>query len=204
MAERLYLKADAVKLGWEKVTKNIPFFILVSITVIFVNFLPRISDAIWGPSFILGLVFFLVKSFIDIGVIKVSLSFVDGLTSKYEDLFKGMPLFLKYLGAILIFIVLVAIGLVLLIVPGIIVGIRLMFFGALIVDKGLDPVEALKRSFAMTKGKTWDLFLFTLLILVINLAGLICLGVGLIITLPLTSIALMDIYRKIDKASIQA
>lgn len=199
--ERVYLKKDAIKLGWEKVKSNLWFFVLVSLTVLLVNLLPRISDAIWGPSVILGVVFFLLKAFIDIGMIRISLNFVDGILSKYEILFSGISLFLKYLAAIIIYMVLVAVGLILLVVPGIIVGIRLMFFGALIVDKGMNPVEALKKSFEMTKGKTWDLFLFTLSILGINILGLICIGVGLLVTLPMTSIATMDVYRKIQKSS---
>jgi len=201
MEARLYLKADAVKYGWEKVSNNIPFFVLVTLTVLVVNFLPRISDSIWGPSAILGFVFFLIKTFIDIGMIRIALNFVDGLSSKYETLFSGMPLFLKYLAAVIIFIVLVGVGLVLLVVPGIIVGVRLMFFGPLIVDKGLEPIDAIKKSFEMTKGKTWDLFLFTLIVFGLNILGLLCLGVGLLLTLPLTSIATMDIYRKINSAA---
>ena len=198
--ERVYLKMDAVKLGWEKVKSNLLFFVLVSLTVIVVNLLPRISDAIWGSSVILGIVFFLLKAFIDIGMIRISLNFVDGLLSKYETLFSGIPLFLKYLAAIILYMVIVGIGLILLVVPGIYVGVRLMFFGALVVDKGMSPVEALKKSFEITKGKTWDLFLFTLGILGINILGLICIGVGLIVTLPMTSIATMDVYRKIQKS----
>ena len=191
---------DAVKLGWEKVKSNLMFFVLVSLTVLFVNLLPRISDAIWGPSVILGIVFFLLKAFIDIGMIRISLNFVDGILTKYEVLFSGISVFLQYLAAIVIYMVVVAVGLILLIVPGVILGVRLMFFGALIVDKNMNPVEALKKSFEMTKGKTWDLFLFSLAILGINILGLICIGLGLIVTLPLTSIATMDVYRKIQKS----
>lgn len=73
-----------------------------------------------------------------------------------------------------------------------------MFFAGLVVDKGLDPIEALKRSFQITAGKFWDLLLFVLIMLGINILGILCLGVGLLITLPLTSLALIYIYRKLE------
>lgn len=111
MVDRLYLKGDAVKFGWEKVIGNIPFFLEVSATVIFINILPRISDALWGPSVILGIVFFLLMTFVNIGLTRISLNFVDGTKSVYADLFSGMALFLKYLGATILYMIAVFVGL---------------------------------------------------------------------------------------------
>ncbi len=198
MADRLYMKGEALKFGWEKVKANILFFLGIAATVVFVNALPRISDALWGPSVILGAVFFLLMTFINIGMTRISLNFVDGSQSVYADLFSGIPLFLKYLGATSVYMVVVFVGLVLLIAPGIWLSVRLMFFGGFVVDKGLDPIESLKRSFQVTSGRFWDLLLFVIIMLCVNALGIICLGVGLLITLPLTSLALFHIYRKLE------
>ncbi|MCX5782658.1 MAG: DUF975 family protein [Elusimicrobia bacterium] len=198
MSDRLYLKGDAVRFGWEKVKARLLFFVLISLTVIFVNVLPQISDQLWGPSLILGIVFFLIKTFIDIGMTKVSLNFVGDIKTEYSVLFSGMPYYLRYLGTVIVFMVLTLIGFILLIIPGIIVGVRLMFFGPLVIDKGLAPIEALKRSFEITKGKFWDLLLLSLIIFGINILGILCLGVGLLVTLPLTSIAIIYVYRKLE------
>ena len=84
-----------------------------------------------------------------------------------------------------------------LIIPGIIWGIKFQFFSYFIVDKGLGPIEALKRSSTITKGAKWDLFLFGLLVWLINLLGALCLLVGLFATIPTTGVAMAFVYHKL-------
>ena len=84
-----------------------------------------------------------------------------------------------------------------LIVPGIIWGIQYMFFSYFIIDEDLGPMEALKRSAAITEGAKWDLFLFGLLLAGINLLGALCLLVGLIATIPATMLAFAFAYRRL-------
>jgi uncharacterized membrane protein len=49
----------------------------------------------------------------------------------------------------------------------------------------------------MTRGNTWNLFFFGILIGLINILGLLCLVVGLFITVPLSMLASAFIYRKL-------
>ena len=61
----------------------------------------------------------------------------------------------------------------------------------------MGPIEAIKTSGAITKGSKWDLLLFVLFVFVINLVGAVFLGVGLFITVPITSVATAFIYQKL-------
>ena len=89
------------------------------------------------------------------------------------------------------------------IVPGLIWGVRFQFFGYLIVDQKLGPIEALKRSATITKGSLWQLFSLWNVIALINLLGVLCLLVGLFATLPVSMIAMAYVYRKLEGQTSQ-
>jgi uncharacterized membrane protein len=91
----------------------------------------------------------------------------------------------------------VAFGLVLLIVPGIILAIKYVFYDYLIIDKELGPLEALRESSRITGGVKWQLFIFMLLVFLINFAGILFFGVGLLLTIPATTIATAYVYRRL-------
>ncbi len=67
----------------------------------------------------------------------------------------------------------------------------------LVVDKNMGPIESLKVSWAVTQGARWQLCCFGGLIVLLNLAGLLCLGLGLIITVPVSWIAGAYVYDRL-------
>ena len=73
----------------------------------------------------------------------------------------------------------VGIGFVLLIVPGIIFACRLAFVPFIVMDQKLEPIEAIRKSWEMTRGYSWTIFGMVVASFFIALAGIICLGVGL-------------------------
>ena len=103
--------------------------------------------------------------------------------------------FWKFAGVSLLTGIAVLIGLVLLIVPGIIVGIMLMFVGYLVIEEKLGPIEAMKRSAALTKGHRWKLFQLALATILINILGFLALLVGLFVSVPVSFLAAVHAYR---------
>ncbi len=87
---------------------------------------------------------------------------------------------------------------------GTIWSIRLSKFPYFIIDKGRNPIDALKDSWAMTRGSTWNLMLFNLLLLLVNLLGALAFGVGLLATIPTTQLAHAFVYRKLSAAALPA
>ncbi len=74
--------------------------------------------------------------------------------------------------------------------------IRLMMVRYVILDrKGV--VESLRESYRMTSRETLRLSLFVLVVLVCNLAGVMCFFVGALVTLPVSLIAWAHIYLKL-------
>ncbi len=74
----------------------------------------------------------------------------------------------------------VLLGLLCLIVPGIIIAIRLSFVSYLVIDRKLGPLEAVRASWEMTRGHSWNLFGLGVAALLIILLGLACLVVGVL------------------------
>ncbi|HEX7444847.1 MAG TPA: hypothetical protein VF300_00510, partial [Methanothrix sp.] len=104
-------------------------------------------------------------------------------TPEIRDLYSSKPIVLvNYLVAGFFYGLMVVIGLLLLIVPGIYLGLKYQFFGYLIVDRGMGPFEALKESGRLTDGAKKDLFVFWLALICGILV--IMLVLGLLVALP--------------------
>jgi hypothetical protein len=56
-----------------------------------------------------------------------------------------------------IYLLLTLLGLIVFIIPGIVIGVRLSFYGFLIVYENYQPLDALRASYQITKGSTWQI-----------------------------------------------
>jgi len=200
--KRHFSKKEAISFGFELAKKNIIFFIGFFIIVVIVS---ALSSAIqFGATLekqpllyiVSYVVTFIINTVIGMGIIKISLEFVDKEKPKFRDLFHTKNL-VNFILASLIRGVVTFIGFILLIIPGIIFSIRLQFVTYLIVDKKLPPVEAIKKSWEMTKGSAWNLFFFGILLFLVNVLGAMLLLVGLFVTVPLSMLATTFVYRKL-------
>ncbi len=68
-------------------------------------------------------------------------------------------------------------------------------FAYVLVNEGAGPLEAIRRSKKITRGARWKLFWFRGVSLLITLLGMLLLGIGLFVTIPLVYIALAYVYR---------
>jgi uncharacterized membrane protein len=90
--------------------------------------------------------------------------------------------------------VIIGIGIALLIVPGIIFACRLAFVSYLVMDQKMEAMEAIKKSWAMTKGYSWTIFGMAFMSFFIAIAGLICLGVGILPAIIWIASAFASLY----------
>ena len=106
-------------------------------------------------------------------------------------------LLLPILGMTLLLYLLVAVGLVLLVLPGIYLAVAYTMALPVLIDKNLGPWEALEASRKAITHRWWELFALHLVLGAINLATVITLGIGLIWTYPMTIIAHGIVYRRV-------
>ena len=142
---------------------------------------------------------------VSIGAIRISLRLHDGGSASVRDLFAvDGPLFWRYLWASILYSLIVAVGLVLLIIPGVILSVRCVFYGYFVVERNARPLEALAQSAAATRGAWGTVSLFGLAIVLLNILGALLLGVGLLVTAPVSALAAAWVYRRLTGAGSAA
>ncbi|MEP3211065.1 MAG: hypothetical protein ABJN95_17900 [Maribacter sp.] len=117
----------------------------------------------------------------------------------FSELFVGFrEKYVNIVLANLLKFAIVGIGLVFLIIPGIILLCRLAFVSLLVMDKDLDPIAAIEKSWQMTRGHGWRIFGMALLAVPLFIAGLICFLVGAVVAVMWISAAFTALYHAID------
>jgi hypothetical protein len=117
------------------------------------------------------------------------------------DLFAAFKNYWNAVGASILVGIIVGIGFLVLIVPGIYLACKLAFVPYLIVDKKSTVGKAIGESWRMAShGIAWKVFLMGLLAIPIVIAGLICLLVGVIISFMWISTAFASLYHAVDTA----
>lgn len=190
---------ESIQFGWKTLQSSVVFIIGVTLVAWVV---PSVIEWAGDRAFDRGIQEFgmsiitgLVSSTFALGLAKIYLRFRDGEKPIFENLFDGLARLHVYIAAMIILSIAVVMGLILLIVPGIIFLLRLWFVGFVVVDEKVGPLEAIQRSWDMTRGYTMDLFLLFILLVGLNILGLVCLVVGLLATVPISGLALAYIYR---------
>jgi len=200
--QKEFSKKEALTFGWETIKKNFLFFAGLVAAISLISIIPSMigeslaEDAPFA-SFVVNVVGLVVSMLAAMGLIKISLQFVDGAQGKWDDLLAPKHLFLNYVAGTILYGLIVIAGFILLIIPGIIWSIQFRFYRYAIIDKGLGPIEALKRSSDITRGTKWNLFLLGILFGLINLAGMLAFVIGLFVTIPVTMVAAAYVYRKL-------
>ena len=116
----------------------------------------------------------------------------------FEYLIKGfMENYLHIILANLLVFALVVLGLFALVVPGIIIACRLAFVPYIIMDKKLDPIEAVEMSWRLTKGHGWQVFLMGFVSIFIIIFGLIMLIVGIFPAIMWVSSSFATLYEAV-------
>jgi uncharacterized membrane protein len=200
-----FSKKEAINYGWEEMKKNFWFFATLLLISGIVSAISRRLN--WNDShqsaslviiiFIFWLAFFVLARIIEMGQIRITLDIFDNRKPELKNLLTGLNNLPNYIISLILYGAIVMVGTILLIIPGIIWAIKYEFATFLVIDKKMDPVDALKKSSEITKGNRWNLFLFDLVC-----AGVIALGalffvVGLFAAIPTVMMATVFIYRKL-------
>jgi uncharacterized membrane protein len=91
----------------------------------------------------------------------------------------------------------VVIGLLLLVVPGVYLGVRYALFGFCYAGGETNLLRCFQQSALLTKGATTGLLWILAALLVLNLLGASLLALGLFITVPLSVLIMTDVYRQL-------
>ena len=158
-----------------------------------------ILNLITSSSYVLNLlVQLIIGSLFTLGFIRNMFQTMDGEEPQFSTYGQEARKFLHYLVANILYSIIVCIGIVLLIIPGIYLAIRLQFFQQYIVsEERCSAIDALKKSWELTQGQAMPLFLLALVQIGLTLLGLILLVVGLFVAIPLIVMMQCYVFRKL-------
>lgn len=204
------------KESWKEVKKNLGFLVTLFFIVIFVSVFFGLKNQETVSLF--GIIYLLISPLLSYAVassaIKISRNEKVYLGSILKDLrVKTYLLFLSFV--ILMNIVLsifsvlgefikqnnpllgeVVTSLLFLILFVYFIGV--MFFPYYrLIDGGKNIWRTIKESFEMGVGNRAFLFKFAIILFFLNIAGILAFGFGILITAPLTSVAIANVYNKI-------
>ncbi|MCG8343128.1 MAG: hypothetical protein MI684_09865 [Chlorobiales bacterium] len=180
-----------LKGGWEIFKSRTGEFIVFTLIIFLVTGLLSRLD-VFG-----SLVGSLVTAPLYAGFIVVVFMLFKGQQVQFGDFFKGFNYFLPLVLASIVMGILVAIGMILLVLPGIYLLVSYMFVSMLIVDYRMEFWQAMETSRQIVTKNWFSLFVFVLMLFVINLLGALALGIGLLVTAPLSVCSLCVAYRDI-------
>jgi len=200
---------DCIGYGWETFKKRPWFLIGAFLLASFVAAVP----GIFGPQpeigpdgqpflppvtafqAVMSLVSVVVSFLAAIGMTTFALRAHDNVaTAHIGDLWNPAP-FWRFVGAHILSAILIMLGLIAFVIPGIMIAMGLSFVPFLVVERGLGPIQAMQESWRITNGHKGRLFLLVLALVGLNFLGLLAFVVGVLVAIPVTMIAFAHAYR---------
>lgn len=193
--------SHALKTGFKNLIDN-AILLLLKINGIFIAtvlclmllFLGIFLNVFMLAPFIFGIY---IVTTMSLGYTRIALEINDTGTSKVDTLFSCVRIGFKYFCAFILYILAVALGLLLLVFPGIYLIIRLCFFKQIMVDQNAGPIESLKKSWDLTSGQTGNIFILLLIVWAIGGIGHLTI-IGLVIIAPFAELIMVNAYRQLQ------
>lgn len=138
--------------------------------------------------------FFIIFASMEIGLIRICLASHDGKQIRYSDIFRELHLGINFLFVQLIYFVMFLVGFVLLIAPGAYLSTKYTLYAFHFAEGRSNLKQSFQQSAVTSQGSWWFLFWFSVFIFLLNVLGASILGVGLMITVPLSVLMKTYIY----------
>jgi uncharacterized membrane protein len=185
---------EYIKRGWEILQKNLGLFIGFFLLAIIINaVLVKIESAQSG----LIVVRILINPPLMAGFFIAALKTMKKQSLAFADFFTGFENFVQLNLLNVVASILIAVGLILLIIPGFYLSTAYGLALPIMLDQKIDFWPALESSRKVVTKRWWSFFGFGLLLGLINFLGALCLGFGLLVTVPLTFCAIAAAYEDI-------
>lgn len=167
--------------GWALVQSEIMMFVLI--TILFLVVSGAVPLILQGPMLI--------------GMHIVCWRKLMGGRVDLNDLFKGFNYFVPSLAAVVLIAIFASIGFLLCIIPGLVVLAMYKFTYLFIADKKMDFWAAMQASHSIVKQDYFGFTMFVVALLLLNVLGVLCCVVGVLVTVPITYAAITAAYREV-------
>jgi len=190
---------NTIKFAFKTLVDNYALFVMIIgmtiFIIIFVGFL------LLRSMFLYGLLMVLLGSGFYLGLDKIALMLCDGGKPLEKVLFSCFNLVPRALMAFVLFFVMVSIGMILFVLPGIFILIRFSLFPYCIIDKNAGVIESLNMSYEITENNAWNWVCLCVLLSLISgiskllLSSFIYLTFNLFFIVPFSALVYARFYR---------
>ncbi len=199
--------------GWAITKENLGEFIGFALCLVGINIFVGIISFIWSyamrtmypsiageilssileftSSWVLNLINFPLFA----GFFVYALKKLRGEAASFGDFFGGFQYFLQLFLLGLVSGIIILIGILLCILPGLYLGMAYMFASLLVIGSGLDFWQAMETSRRAVNANFGSVFVLVLALIGINIAGALACLLGLLVTLPLSYCAIAVAYQ---------
>lgn len=144
-----------------------------------------------------GIVNLVITPVLSAGLYIVAFLIAKNRPKTFSDFFRGFNQFLQIFLVNVVSSILIAIGFLLLIIPGVYLAVAYTFSLLFAIEKKLSFWSAMEASRKLITKKWFSFLVFGVVIMLLNLAGLLALGVGLLVTIPLTYCIMVAAFEDI-------
>ena len=171
----------------------------VFICIVLASILPQIMSSVSPQNVYLNIAVVSLSGYIQLGLAVFCLDVFNKGEGEFTTIFKQFNSF-KPVIFIIILSIAILVGFILLIIPGIIIGLMYsQVFFILADDPDIGVIEAFNLSEKMMRNHKWQLFMLNLEALLFFIAGIFTLFIWWVWLLPRYSIAYAGFYEELKK-----
>lgn len=192
---------DVIEYAWEVWKSNLGLLVGITVVVFAINIgMSFVQGVVQGVleangdqntalivAIAISFISNVIQIFLGIGQVQIVLKLLRGQSANFGELFGGGPLFLRTLGASILFGIAMMLGFLLLIIPGILMIIFFWPFYYLIVDGKAKAIESFTMARPIAQQNVGTSIVLWLASLGIGIVGFIALCIGLLFATPLIS-----------------
>jgi hypothetical protein len=144
---------------------------------------------------------FFVGQVVTLGLYRAALMVTAGETPELGKVFTTDRLGEFIIGSLL-YALIVVVGLILCIVPGVIAAVMLYFYGFYILDRNLSATDALRASYDLVRTHAGPVVALLLVALLVYFVGFLLCGIGVLVTGPIALIMVAYGYRVLNNEPV--
>jgi uncharacterized membrane protein len=155
----------------------------------------RFGILLWA---VMHVAFLILVAGIEVSFLQICLALCDGGEPTFADTFTHLVLGPKFLAGQMLYLLMVVIGLLFLIIPGVYLSVRYALFGFCMAAGETNLVRSFRQSVILTMGTKTYLLWILVVLLFFNVLGASLLGLGLFVTVPVSVLMMTQIYRQLS------
>ncbi|MBX3016799.1 MAG: hypothetical protein KF767_02830 [Bdellovibrionaceae bacterium] len=143
-----------------------------------------------------------INALIGVGYIACLMRLRRGQQFEFADFlwaFQNMNRLIHVILAALIVMIAIVMGFIFLIIPGIWLWVMLSLTTVVQVKRDLDGVAAVKASYDLVTGNWWRVCGMMSFIVLLNIAGALCLMIGLLVTMPISYLIMIEMVDDLER-----